>query len=374
MKFIFCSPDFQFERWDWRNPDIQGIGGSETSHIEMSRRLARRGHEVISYNGLPEDSSGLDGVVPWLDISKCDYTQKGIWVFYRCPRALELLQKQPGQVWWLVLQDWDYADTDWAKVAEKADRVWALSQCQRKMLLDLCPALDPKLSVTSNGIKVDVIEEVEATIKERRDPFKVMFTSSPDRGLHALARIFKKAREFEPRLQLHVFYGFDNIDKVIARNDRVSEYAAKMKEIVLKSLDQPNVTWHGRVPQRELAAHWFTTGIWCYPCIFHETSCITTMEAQAMGAIPLITPNYAQGENTHHGLFIEGDSEQETYVQARFAIEMARLAGNEVLQQKIRPAMMADARRRFDWEVFVSQWIHAALIDSGAVKQEESHG
>ena len=372
MRFIFFSPDDHFENWDWRNPDVKGIGGSETSHIEMARRLKARGHEVISYNGLPEDSPGEWNGIPWRHYRDCNFDHEGIWVFYRCPAAFKTAKKPPGQVWWLILQDWDYFDADWNAVAEKVDRVWTLSKCQTKNMLERFPQLGPRLNMTSNGIKLDLIESVEAELKEKRDPFKVMFTSSPDRGLFSLARIFRKAREYEPRLNLHVFYGFDNIDKVIAENDRkLAETCTFLKNATLKALDQPNVVLHGRVPQRELTYHWLTAGIWCYPCVFHETSCITCMEAQACGAIPLLNPVWAQGENTHHGLFIEGNCEEDSYTQARFAAELAKLAGNEVLQQKIRPAMMADARRRFDWEVFVSQWIEAALIDTKEMEMAE---
>jgi hypothetical protein len=52
MNFVFLSVP-TFEPWDWNNPDLVGIGGSETSHIEMSNRLSDRGHEVYSYGPTP---------------------------------------------------------------------------------------------------------------------------------------------------------------------------------------------------------------------------------------------------------------------------------------------------------------------------------
>ena len=51
MKFIFFSP-VNFQRWDWRSSVETGIGGSETSHVEMAWRLANRGHEGINRSHL----------------------------------------------------------------------------------------------------------------------------------------------------------------------------------------------------------------------------------------------------------------------------------------------------------------------------------
>lgn len=39
MKFLFYS-SVNFEKWDFRNSIRKGIGGSETSHVEMAWRLA----------------------------------------------------------------------------------------------------------------------------------------------------------------------------------------------------------------------------------------------------------------------------------------------------------------------------------------------
>src|SRR3990167_1047237 len=48
MDFYFYSP-VAFEKWDFRNSIETGIGGSETSHVEMAWRLARRGHKAVTH-------------------------------------------------------------------------------------------------------------------------------------------------------------------------------------------------------------------------------------------------------------------------------------------------------------------------------------
>ena len=105
MIFRFYSPS-HFERWDFRNPESKGIGGSETAHIECAIRLAKRGHEVISYSPLPKDSPKDWASVQWCDLREADFTQPGIWVIGRAPQVFDNFKlHHPKQKVFLVMQD-----------------------------------------------------------------------------------------------------------------------------------------------------------------------------------------------------------------------------------------------------------------------------
>ncbi len=49
--------------------------------------------------------------------------------------------------------------------------------------------------------------------------------------------------------------------------------------------------------------------------------------------------------------------------QARYTLELIRLASQPELQEQIRKEMMPWALDRFDWERFVSQWENWASLD-----------
>lgn len=352
MRFIFYSP-VCFEKWDWRNSVEKGIGGSETSHVEMAWRLARRGHEVITYAPIPDDCPGEWRDTTWKPVEQVDWSLDGVWVLYRCPEMLDkFTEDHPGKILWLMNQDWDYAQLT-AERTKKLDKMMVLCRWHERYMLEKHPGLEGKIFVTSNGIKPELIEEVEREQIER-NPYRIMYASSPDRGLANVIRSFAVAREFEPRLELHVFYGFNNLRK-LQRNKRLQAKADECERLMRVT---PNVFFHGRVTQDQLYREWCKTGLWVYRTDFHETSCITSMEAQALGGIPIVSPVAALDENVHFGEAIPGDAE-DPLIGARFAQAIVKWA-HPGRQSEHRRIMMQYARKRFDWENHVSDWIYEA--------------
>jgi hypothetical protein len=106
---IYFFTTFTFENWDFTNPITKGIGGSETSQIEMSSRLARRGHNVVSYAPVPwADEFKMHRDVKWISHEKVTFTEKGLWIIYRIPEALDefsVNQLEEGKEVWFVAQD-----------------------------------------------------------------------------------------------------------------------------------------------------------------------------------------------------------------------------------------------------------------------------
>ena len=354
MNFIFYSP-VAFEKWDWRNSVEKGIGGSETSHVEMAWRLARRGHNVISYCPIPDDCPGEWRGTKWYDIRKIkekDFEQKGVWILYRCPPVIDIfspIEQRKDQQIWFMMQDWEYPNWTEERI-HNCDRIMTLSQAHGRYTIEREPLIAKNLWLTSNGIKIDLIEETEKR-KIKRNPYRIMHASSPDRGLKQALISFAKAKRFVPELEFHAFYGFNNLEKLAKTSRPIKLIIADLKN----RLNQPGVFFHGRVSQNELYEEWFKSGIYIYETNFFETSNIASMEAQACGAVPVYSPIFAQYENIKWGVPIQGDS-YDAETNSRFAEELARVASRPQIQESIRPEMMAWARKRFDWEVFVTQW------------------
>ncbi len=119
----------------------------------------------------------------------------------------------------------------------------------------------------------------------------------------------------------------------------------------------------GRLGQSELWRQYLAAGIWCYPTHFTETSCISCMEAQALGAIPITNPLWALADNVRHGTFIQGDPQKDIFVWARYVGELISLARDQDRQESLRPGMMEYAQKRFDWRLIADQY--ECLSDAG---------
>lgn len=369
MKFVFVS-DSTFEPWDWTNPDTVGIGGSETSHIEMARRLAEAGHQVISYAPTPF-TGPIDGPghVTWFRCDQINWAAPdvNVWVLYRAPHLADHLPA--GATAWLICQDTDYEMRGNELTAErlaKFTRIVALCGVHGDYLKAKYPAAKARVCVSSNGVKAELIRQIAADPPER-NPLRMMYASSPDRGLETLLEIFPRIAEQVEGLELHIYYGFDNIDKVIAHMGE-NHRASKTKKRIAKMFDHPGITYHGRTPQPELLREWFKAGIWCHPSNFTETSCITCMDAQACGAIPVTSPVWAISENVQHGFFIEGNVKN-PLVRARYIHSVFSLALQPNLQDQIRGESMPWALDEFDWANFTGQWEGWARFDAKAKRR-----
>lgn len=384
MRFIFIS-ERTFEPWDWTNPEVAGIGGSETSHIEMAQRLARRGHEVLSFAPLAKDEFCRvtdPAGVEWRTIERFlqdpgrFYASDLVYVIYRAPHLVDLLPA--GAIAWLICQDTDYVRPDNFLSVERANRftrIVTLCQAQasamRRRLNSLRGAdvLFDNIVVSSNGIKAEIIEEIENCFPvepPERNPLRLIYASSPDRGLENLLPIFERVREIVPGAELHVCYGFNNIDKVIDRINGAgvaTNPVSEKRTWLLSEMERLGVHHYGRLGQTELLGHWLRSAVWCHPSNFTETSCITCMDAQACGAVPVTTPIWAIAENVEHGVFIEGDVRSEA-VRARYVHATAELLLNPQIAENHRAAMMPWARDRFKWERFVDQWQEWAQLDA----------
>ena len=360
MNFIFYSPSIG-PPWDYRDVET-GLGGSETYHVELAQRLAARGHNVTSYNNLTPNLSAQTAAyfqngVMWKSNDKVDFRTAGTWVIQRSPAFID---RFPGtnlaQQHWLVFHDFDYGEATPERCA-KYTRLITLSKGHQEYITST--RQHPSVALSAGGIPTERIESLPAP---PRNPQRVIYTSTPDRGLEPLLKSFSRAKEVVPNLEMHCYYGWSGFDLRMSQD--VTGELKRQKASIERLLMQEGVTFHGKVSQAELFNAYLQSGIWCYQTMYFEVFCCCAAEAQACGCVPIFNPLWALRDNVKHGVAIHGDAWKDRLVMTRYAYELARMATAPAVQEKIREEMMPWAREQFSWERVVDQFEVMAEQDS----------
>jgi len=136
--------------------------------------------------------------------------------------------------------------------------------------------------VIQNGIEPSFFEGTE-----ERKAHSFTWSSAADRGLDVILEWWPSIREMWPDATLDCYYGFHNMKALTPGRPWLPPFMAKVEEM----MRQPGVTNHGRIGQKQLAREMMRHQFWLYPsmhCLgesFHETFCITALEAAAGGCI-----------------------------------------------------------------------------------------
>lgn len=341
------------EPWDPNTPNTTGIGGSETAAIEMARHLAKSGHDVTVYGDLPgKNSVDFDGV------HYAHYSQArapiacDVFVSSRAPAVMMNPDDVRAVVKLLWVHDVGVGDPspEMERWLLRFDRVLCLSQWHRSTFLQVYPFVDPaRVLVTRNG--VDPMR-FDGPMPAKHN--RLVFSSSPNRGLPTLLHNFDFVRQRVPDAELHIFYGFDCWEKFArARGaqhelDEIERYRRLIREAEARG----GVKWHGRVSQKKLAEAFLEAKVWAYPTEFTETSCISAMEAQAAGCVSVCSALAALNETVRYGLKIEpGPSYGRLFVDG-----VVRALTDETWRRSVAEPSRRWALENLGWDKVAAEW------------------
>jgi glycosyltransferase involved in cell wall biosynthesis len=133
--------------------------------------------------------------------------------------------------------------------------------------------------------------------------FRLLWASSYDRGLEHLLRMWPQVREKIPTAELHIAYGWKMFDVGYSNN----AYMMKWKEKMNQLMEQEGITHHGRLSKTELNKLTRDCDVWSYYCTFDETNCITALNSQRLGCVPITMKRAGLMDTVYSGIMIDGD-------------------------------------------------------------------
>jgi glycosyltransferase involved in cell wall biosynthesis len=354
---IICGPGF--EKWSPKNID-QGVGGSEAAVIYMARELVKLGHKVTVYGDPQEDAGEYEGVIyrPWYEANVKDkFDTLILW------RAIQFTDTAfTARQTYLWAHDVPNVNDFTEERMKKIDKIFVLSQYHRSLFKmvkngEYVDIPDDKFFLTANGIPQLPIKKI------KRNPHRMIYASSYDRGLANLLHVWEEIKAAVPDAELDIYYGWNLFDKFYHDNPERMKWRAGMVEM----MNQPGIEEHGRVSHKQLSEEFQRSGIFAYPCDFQEISCQNAMQAQLYGAIPVVTNYAALKETVKYGKKVNADVTSNDG-KREYAQELIAALKDEKWQEEEREKMMDKSKESFLWESVAKDWDKLFKSSSKEVK------
>lgn len=282
-----------WERWSPLSVDEGGIGGSETCAVYVAREFARKGWRSIVFG----DCAGLER--EYEGVQYVDHSRFAAWAaaneadFFVSSRRADIFQttiRAKKKALW-VHDIWLDSNPQADLHLDQVDRIFLLSPWHKRFFTGHHKGIpDSKVHVTRNGIDLSRFSPAL-----RKIPGRMIYSSSPDRGLETLIGMMPKIIEQVPEAELHIFYGFENWEK--SARSRGDQAAIAQIERIKARFRDPGIVYRGRIGQKALANEFKKAELWAYPTWFTETFCITALEAMA-SSTPIVTTNVAALQTT----------------------------------------------------------------------------
>lgn len=367
-KVILYAPG-AYEQWSPASINTTGIGGSETCLTYLAIGLSKRGYDVRVYaDAVP----GIIGNTVWRPASRFRATEKADAVIVsRAPQTFDVDLHAPVRALWC--HDATYGDMLTPRRAERITDVIALSKWSRSMLHEIYPFLDEaQTRVIRNGVSFETMNgEPKFPHGNRgfdeRKPVCI-YSSSADRGLDVLLALWPQIREQVPEAELHVYYGWETLDKMAAMRPDLLVFKHKVLELVdAAGGEQGGVHMKGRIGQFDLYEAMQEARVWSYPTYFTETSCIGAMEARAAG-LAVVTSKLAALEETvgDHGLLLDVNENQHPGPEQFAGIVSKLLADEEHWTRWHEKAL--DGIEECSWERRLDDWEALIMGDTTVAK------
>jgi glycosyltransferase involved in cell wall biosynthesis len=328
--------------------DERPLGGVETGIIRIAEELHKRGHEVEVYTSHKNPPPSEPKYLP---ISQAR-SMKAADVFICIREWFPLMSQLPvkAKVFWSgdnadQIQTMGLGDK---RVARLIDSFITVSNWQAEDLCQKSGFPIDKCCPISNGYHAPYFEGTE-----ERNRFRLIYSSTPFRGLYLLPGIFLALKKKYPQLEFHAFSGY----QVYHSPGRIYQEAAE-KEFALfveKTKEIPDFHIHGNVTQAELAREYMKSGILAYPNTFVETNCITALEAQAAG-VPAVTTRLGALTETvaDCGILLDPPANTIEYRQ-QFIAAIDHLLSDETHWEKLS-AKGKERARNYSWEKIALQF------------------
>lgn len=333
--------------------DHQGVGGVETTYLELSEELQKLGHDVYLFCKCDEAHKSENGVyyIPYQDIDSYKDFNPDVVITSRWFEPFKTFEKAKRIIW---LQDAHFADPSYPEAFEDASHIICSSRWHQQYIAERF-----RLQFDQSKVKIlplSIRKELFYGPAEK-DPNLVVYSSNPDRGLYTLLDMWEEITKRLPDIKLHITYGWEGLrtwsdspqwqSKIDADEAKCRSYEEKF----------PNVKFLGRLTKKQLAEELKKATLCLYPNNFWETFCITALETQAAGT-PMVTTSIGALDTTLDidGNFLIDSNPVGKYYKQTFIEIVEKLMTNPQEVDSLKKYCLKKAKEHPTWGDVALRW------------------
>ncbi|MCE5316986.1 MAG: glycosyltransferase family 4 protein [Parachlamydia sp.] len=303
MKIVFfpvaCRP------FHAKTLEERPLGGTETAIIRLAEALAGLGQDVTVLSDLaahpPTRPAYLSvhraGELGEFDVLIVIRGLKGLTCHFQCKKRFFWSGDAYKNVHTYGIGD--------RRMIACMDAFLAVSDWQAETICRKSGFPIEKTYVLRNGIRLSDFQGEEKRFRKR-----LIYSSNPSRGLIHLPEIYLDLKRRHSDAELSVF-GSAAVYEPTWPPVNLFEQGEQLFAL-LRSL--PGCRVSTSLLQHLLAREFMKSAIWAYPTEFEETSCITAMEAQAAGCVPVTSALAALKETVGDGgILIDAEAGTKRY-------------------------------------------------------------
>jgi glycosyltransferase involved in cell wall biosynthesis len=330
----------------------KGVGGVETTYLELPIELAKLGHTVIVFCKCKEEQKYEDVYfVPFEKINDFKSWTPDVIVTSRWYDPFYLFPNAKKIIW---MQDAHFADPLKSDVYQICNTVVCSSRWHRQYIAER----------TGQGLDAKKIHIVPLAIRSElfnndveRDPLKVIYSSNPDRGLFILMDMWDEITKQVPGIHLTITYGWEGLKTWSNDKAWLDKIASDQNGIETWATKSGNVKLTGRLTKKLLALEMQSSSLCLYPNNFWETFCLTALETQ-MAGVPMITTKIGALTTTlldTGNILIDGDPFSPKY-QKEFIDKTVELMYDRVRLHDLSLMCYSFARLQPNWKEVAHEW------------------
>jgi len=198
----------------------------------------------------------------------------------------------------------------------------------------------------------NAIEPFGAYQPRRSERIRLIYHTTPDRGLDILVPVFEYLATLHPDIELDVFSSFSIYDW--------TERDVSYQPLFERCRAHPRIRYHGAQPNATVRAALRACDIFAYPCTEPETSCIAAIEAMSAGCLTVCAAHGGLPETCANFATLYPFTEDKQMHTNRFAAALDHAIRDIRLRRAEDEAMRAQQAEYFtqfySWDRRIGEW------------------